>query len=403
MMSTARLRTLHRQENNHRKLVCVMNDVTKNQQERIDKFVEKEKQEVAQKCEKNIVVTKRNLVRQRVLKKCMKDTCEEIERKQANKLFGKYQGIPMETMAGEIDVYLERHHPRIRRRQKIDELFRNGYEQGAILDSVSIQDRVRDYFKKPLVRLQCDNVGHDVSMDSNAADPHAQEMSATFPHLTRSFYTGPRRSTPKTTSIETIKELPEAEIIKQVDEQRLFVNRKVSKFFEEDISDKASVQSEAMKVAAISTTDRELRPITLPPLKLGTDRRDKSPVRGTKEKKNVDCIRELIERLQRAKVSREHEVREKKERRTKRLQADRVVRMATFCSEEEMKGRQQAQEIKDLEFYEEKKNELLSSVSNTKQKIKRESDSGRKRGVIEDGRLYLPPIKVVQRPVLLKY
>jgi len=395
MNSTDRLKILHRQEQRNRKFVCVMNDVTRNHQDRYCRFVDKEKQESVQNCNKSIVLTRKHIVRQRVLKQCMKETREEMERRQATKLYGRYHGVPMENIAAEVEPFLERHHPRVRRQQKIDRLVENGHEHGGLMDDDTIQEKMKSYFSRPLVHVVDSNEQHD--------DQTSGPVSAfTFPNLTKPFYTGNCRSTPKTTAsgrsglYETIEETEEpTELEQEATEEKLFVIRNNNKFPEDDARDDISVQSETPKsLNLISTTNRELRPITLPPIKLGVDRPDRSK-KSTRKPKS-DCISELIEKIHNAKATREREIKLKKEQRTKRLLADKVKRNGVLHSEDEKREREeQAKVMRDWEEYEQ-------SFLAEKKKVVPVFDPDRNRRVIEKGRMYLPPIKVIQRPVLLK-
>jgi hypothetical protein len=310
-MSTERLKIIHRKEQNQRKFVCVMNDVAKTQQDLYQGYIDKEKQEAAQKSEKAIVVTKRNLVRQKVLKKCMKNQREEVEKQNSKKIFGQYHGVPVEHIAGQIDTYLENNHPKIRRRRHIDDLFQAGYSTGAILDHETVQNKVQDYFERPLVEIQ--------HIESPEEKEEKKLLNTTFPVLSKSFYTGNFR----TCNHSPVKDIENSELEKDIREEqsedKLFVKRKVSKFLREDVPDDVSVQSET-PVNSLITRARRIRPLTLPPIKIGTD----SEVPNKHPKQKPDCITELIERIHRAKDSREKEMKIKKERRTKRLQHERV-------------------------------------------------------------------------------
>lgn len=311
MMSTERLKNIHRKEQNQRKFVCVMNDVAKTQQELYQGYIEKEKHEAAQKSDKAIVVTKRNLVRQRVLKKCMKTQREEVERNNSKKIFGQYHGVPVEQIAGQIDTFLENNHPKIRRRQQINELFQTGYSKGAILDHETVQNKVHDYFERPLVEIQ--------HIESPEEKEEKKLLNSTFPVLSKSFYTGNFRSY----NHSPVKDIEYSELEKDIredkSEDKLFVKRKVSKFLSEDVPDDVSVQSET-PVNSLITRAGRIRPLTLPPIKIGTD--SEVPTRQPKQK--PDCISELIDRIHKAKDIREKEIKIKKERRTKRLQHERV-------------------------------------------------------------------------------
>lgn len=309
-MSTTRLKVVNRQEQIHRKFVCVMNDVAKLQQESYEGHIEKEKQEVQQMCDKAIVCTKRNIVRQQVLKKCMKSKREEVEKQHASKIFGKYHGVTVERIAGQIDTLLEQNHPKIRRKKKIDELFQDGYSKGAILDSGTMHERITDYFERPLIK------SHHYADQTGPTDIHLVHKS--LPQISsNNFYTG------HSTSISNVsKESKPNDFCfndRFNDPDKLFVDHKVRKFLTEDIPDDVSLHSEYLrnKSKYIMST-KCVRPITLPPIKIGTDNSN------AKENPKRDRIADIITKLHKAKEDRDRDVKEKKELRTKRLQAERV-------------------------------------------------------------------------------
>ncbi|XP_053381333.1 uncharacterized protein LOC128549105 [Mercenaria mercenaria] len=320
MMSTERLKILHRQEQNQRKFVCVMNDVAKTQQDLYEGYIEKEKHESAQKSDKAIVVTKRNIVRQKVLKKCMKSKREEVERQNAKKIYGQYHGVPVEQIASQIDTFLEKNHPKIRRRRKIDELFQEGYNKGAILDSDTIHNKVQDYFERPLVEIQ--------HKESSEVKDEIKTANSTFPALSKSFYTGNFKMSSHPPAKETANTDSDKKT-KDHSEEKIFVKRKVSKFLNDDVPDDVSVQSET-PVNNLIMHNRGIRPLTLPPIKIGTD--SEVPHRPSKQK--PDCIAELIARIHKAKDTREKEIKIKKERRAKRLQHERVFGIGSAVTDD---------------------------------------------------------------------
>lgn len=310
MISTVRLKTVHRQEQNNRKFVCVMNDLAKTQQDLYEGYIEKEKHEAEQESDKSIVVTRRNIVRQRVLKKCMKSKREDVANSNATNIYGRYHGVPVEQIAGQIDTFLEKNHPKIRRRQKIDDLFQEAYSKGAILDNATIHNKVQDYFERPLVEVQ------EVEKFENGK-VKTKSKKPTFPALSNSFYTGNfhnSRNPPTKQSFQKQSESTE-------DLQRkLFVKRKVSKFLNEDVPDNVSVHSETTAANICMLHNKQPRPLTLPPIKIGTD----SVVPHRIPKQKPDCIAELIARIHKAKDSREKKKKIHTEKREKRLQHERV-------------------------------------------------------------------------------
>lgn len=305
MMSTARLKNVYQQEQRQRKFVCVMNDVAKTKQDRYDHFIDTEKAEATQRNKKAIDCTRRNIVRQRVLKKCMQNKREEVEKKQASTMFGKYHGVSVEHIAGEIDTYLQDNHPRIRRAQKINDLFQEGYENGAILDKETVKRKVKRFFDKPLVEL------HKIQ----EVDETSSKASPCLPPLGRSFYTSSYAEALKSAknnippSGETVNvQIPPPEN----EDNKLFVKRKVSKFLTEHVPDDFSVLNEDQNVQ-LRKEKAESRPLTLPPIKIGTDNNETSkPAKGSiaelaaKFAKSKEKTEKLQRRLMQGQSPRKH-------------------------------------------------------------------------------------------------
>lgn len=394
MMSTPRLKTLHRLETNQRKFMCIMNDVAKMQQSKYEVSIEREKQEAAQTCDKSISKTRKNLVRRRVLKKCMQTKREEVEKQQANKIFGRYQGETAEYIAGQIDTYLEENHPRLRRKQKINALFKTASEKGVIMDDETMKEKVRNYFTRPLIHIQ--------QIDVNDKESGAV---STIPSLSKPFYTGhvERQFTETPHDFhkeryDAITEIPESDDWNDESDdndacEKVFIKRKPRHFLTDEVRDARSVQSDTPKTVTMPTQTKEMRPLTLPVLK--PERDVEVPVTQA-EKPKVDCISELIGRLHRAKDVRDRDAKMKKEKRTKRLQAERVRAAG-------LRDTRAEQSRNNWGVYEAKKNELLTNISLTKQTIGLRTEEERRNDAInQKGRLYLPPISVTQRVVLTK-
>ncbi|KAL4219007.1 hypothetical protein ACF0H5_021591 [Mactra antiquata] len=326
MMSTERLKTLHRQAQTQRKFVCVMNDVAKTKQDLYEGYIEKEKQELVQKCNKSIVVTRRNIVRQQVLKHCMKNKRDEVEKNNARKIFGKYNGVSVEQIAQDVDPFIKKNHPKNRRQKKIQALFRDGFEKGAILDNDAMHNKVSDYFERPLVAIQHFDHFED-----------AKKKEYQLPPIKKPFYTGDVQQVGKAHMRELVNKIKHNDTVQEtcddgdVDEEKLFVRRKVTKFLNEDVPDDMSVLSEAPPSENVSNK-RGQRPLTLPPIKLGTDKEDVVHIKKPKAKK--DYISDVINRIHQAKDNREREIKIKKEKRAKRLQHERVFGVGSYTTSE---------------------------------------------------------------------
>ncbi|KAK3588513.1 hypothetical protein CHS0354_022988 [Potamilus streckersoni] len=287
MMSTARLREIYTQEIKHRKFVCVMNDVVKSQQDQLDGYLDKEKDETRVRMDKSIVDTRKTIVRQRVLKKCMKQKVEDLEKTNATKLYGKYRGIPVETFTGQIDVYLEENHPRVRRKQKIQELFDEGLEKGAILDKKTIKEKITDYFKTPLIQSRLPSQRRD-------------KLPSILPAID-GFYTGDIKASENRAEFVTkrTRERKENDTDPNGGETtvRLFTKarryrrheQKKDEKYEENIVHSAVPKR---RQPTDSETDESKRPQTLPPIKVVSE----TP--SSKEYKDVkDSLLELSSRI----------------------------------------------------------------------------------------------------------
>lgn len=275
-MLTTRLRNVYQQEQKQRKYVCVMNDVAKTKQDRYDHIIDSEKAEATQRSKKAIEMTRRNIVRQRVLKKFMHDTREEVEKRQASTLYGKYHGVSVDHIAGEVEEYLRNNHPRVRRAQKIKNLFQEGYEKGAILDKETVKTKVKRFFDKPLVKL---HRIPEVDETSSKASPDLPSVRPSH------FYTGDfnkvSKGTQNTLTLPNEKNLERINSISDNEGQKLFVRRKVSKFLAEDVPDDLSETSDDLDIHPNKGKDC-IRPVTLPPIKIGTDSVESSkPVKGS--------------------------------------------------------------------------------------------------------------------------
>ena len=289
MMLTTRLRNVYQQEQKQRKFVCVMNDVAKTNQDRYDHIIDTEKAEATQRSKKAIEMTRRNIVRQRVLKKCIQNKREEIEKKQASTIYGKHHeaAVSVDEIAGDVEDYMKHNHPRIRRAQKIKDLFEEGLEKGAILDKDTVKHRVKSFFDKPLVEL------HRIP----EVDEVSSKESPCLPSVDKShFYTGDfgkaqAKGTENSLTVSNVNKLDVSTSQGDNENKALFVRRKVSKYLTEDIPDNFSEASD--EVPHPHKGKENVRPTTLPPIKIGTDSEDNpKPAKGT--------IAELAEKFAKA-------------------------------------------------------------------------------------------------------
>ena len=321
MLSTTRLRNVYQHEQRQRKFVCVMNDVAKTRQDRYDHFIDTEKAEATQRSKNAIEHTRRNIVRQRVLKKCMQNKREEVEKKQASTIYGKYHGVSVEHITGEIDAYMEHNHPRIRKAQKIKDLFEEGYQKGAILDRETVKNKVKRFFDKPLVEL------HRIQ----EIDEVSSKASSLLPPIGSNFYTGNVSNITKGTQNIVTQSNNKNEGVQSTsrenEENKLFVKRKVSKFLTENVPDDLSLISSDQSFPLRKGND-STRPVTLPAIKTGTDHVDvPKPAQGSIAELAAKFAKskEKVEKLQRRLLQAQSSTKSQTERKPRHQNGDRKL------------------------------------------------------------------------------
>ncbi|KAL3870194.1 hypothetical protein ACJMK2_038275 [Sinanodonta woodiana] len=388
MMSTARLREIYSQEIKHRKFVCVMNDVAKSQQDQLDGYLDKEKDDTRVRMDKSIVDTRKTIVRQRVLKKCMKQKVEELEKTNATKLYGKYRGIPVETFTGQIDVYLEENHPRVRRKQKIQELFDEGLEKGAILDKKTIKEKITDYFSTPLVQPRLPSQRRD-------------KLSSFLPAID-SFYTGDIKASENRAEFVTkrTRERKDNDTDPNGGETTVRLFTKARRYRRQEKKDEK--HDENIVHSAVpkrrqptdTETDESKRPQTLPPIKVV------SQTPSSKECKDVkDSLLELSSRVS-VKRGLSEQINEKKDALRKISDSNETVRRRKIKVDKlEMAGKSSSDSDKENR---ENKNERKKKLKEEKSEATATSnDYGNERSEMkeilsknEEGTKYsLPPLK----------
>lgn len=123
-----------------------MNDLAKSQQELMEGYIKRNKHEAAFKYGKDASLLRKAIVRQRVLQKCLKMRRDGTEYVKPPPKYGIYGGIPLEYLSKDIDSYIERMHPRIRRLKKVQQLMQNSLDRGAILAPSKIVEKIDDFF-----------------------------------------------------------------------------------------------------------------------------------------------------------------------------------------------------------------------------------------------------------------
>ncbi|KAK3095653.1 hypothetical protein FSP39_017202 [Pinctada imbricata] len=145
-MDAGRLGIVRRQENSHRKYVCILNDVIKSRWEIIDQSISREKFEISVKHDKSFIPWKRRFVHQRVLQECMRMRRETTDSK-TKRQYGEYGGKPLYAFTRDINRYISEMHPRLRRERKVRKALSEAVEQGKILDPSVISRKMETHLK----------------------------------------------------------------------------------------------------------------------------------------------------------------------------------------------------------------------------------------------------------------
>ena len=146
-MDTGRLGMVRRQENSHRKYICILNDVIKSKWETEDQCLTREKFEIGVKHDKSSVGWKRKYVQQRVLQECLKMRKDTLHQTTSAKKFGCYGGKPLYAFARDINKYIAEMHPRLRRERKVKKALSEAVQVGKILDPCVVATRMEKHMK----------------------------------------------------------------------------------------------------------------------------------------------------------------------------------------------------------------------------------------------------------------
>ncbi|XP_046556934.1 uncharacterized protein LOC124266176 [Haliotis rubra] len=149
-MDEGRYGQVRRQEDRHRKFVCIINDILKTKTDVYESCLSREKYETSFKYVKNAMTVRRALVRQKVLQKCL----EMRRRRTDGGVFGRYNGASLHSMSRDVESYIASKHPKVRRLQKVQKLLKDSVDSGAILDTEAMNGKVEEFFRKRIENLE---------------------------------------------------------------------------------------------------------------------------------------------------------------------------------------------------------------------------------------------------------
>ena len=147
-MDEGRIALVKRQEDKHRKFVCILNDMIKTRDEEYQSCLNRERYEMTFKYVKNFMTVKQTIVRQKILQKCL-----AMRRRAAGggdpnvRLFGQYGGVPLHGFSRDVEQHIINMHPKIRRIRRVQKLLRESKENGAILDEETAAEKIANFFK----------------------------------------------------------------------------------------------------------------------------------------------------------------------------------------------------------------------------------------------------------------
>ncbi|XP_033732784.1 uncharacterized protein LOC117322129 [Pecten maximus] len=147
-MDEGRLGFVRKRENNHRKYVYIVNDVIKSKWGVLDEHIAREKIQHSLDWEKSTMSVRRILIRQKVLKQCMKMRRDGVATKVKERMLGYYGGKPIHAFTRDIDQQIADNHPRLRRMRKVRKQIQESIVTGKILKPVEMSQRMNNYFEK---------------------------------------------------------------------------------------------------------------------------------------------------------------------------------------------------------------------------------------------------------------
>lgn len=147
-MDEGRLGIVRKRENSQRKYVYIVNDVIKSKWGVLDEHIAREKLQQSLDWEKSTMSVRRIVIRQKVLKQCMKMRREGVATKVKERMLGYYGGKPIHAFTRDIDQQIADNHPRLRRLRKVRKQIQESIETGKILKPVEMSKRMNHFFEK---------------------------------------------------------------------------------------------------------------------------------------------------------------------------------------------------------------------------------------------------------------
>ncbi|XP_061183859.1 uncharacterized protein LOC133192034 [Saccostrea echinata] len=145
-MFMGRLINVRKQEDNHRKFLCVMNDVARNQHDFYNAYIKKELQYNISRQERSSVAVRKAVTQKKILQKCLELKREDTAASKDRNLYGHYGGKSIQSLNKDMDSFLAERHPKIRKKKHLDSVMKHSKEKGLILGTDKMSEKVRDYF-----------------------------------------------------------------------------------------------------------------------------------------------------------------------------------------------------------------------------------------------------------------
>lgn len=145
-MFMGRLMNVRKQEDNHRKFLCVMNDVARNQHDYYKSYIQKELHYNISRQERYSVAARKAVTQKRILQKCLELRRQDTGADKDSCLYGHYGGQSLQSLNKDMDSFLAERHPRVQKRKHLDTVMKQSKEKGMILADDKISEKVRQYF-----------------------------------------------------------------------------------------------------------------------------------------------------------------------------------------------------------------------------------------------------------------
>lgn len=145
-MFMGRLMNVRKQEDNHRKFLCVMNDVARNQHDFYNAYIKKELHYNISRQERSSVAVKKAITQKRILQKCLELRRQDTDADKDSCLYGHYGGKSLRSLNKDMDSIIAERHPNVQKRKHLDTVMKESKEKGMILGDDKMSEKVRQYF-----------------------------------------------------------------------------------------------------------------------------------------------------------------------------------------------------------------------------------------------------------------